>query len=125
MNKVVFQKIYECLVPVLPSNWENIVFYAGYTSGSYSMKYYYKTADGEYKDCFSQTEVPQNQIVLAFMKIDKVLYPERTSVTGKSPWNVLTMRFDSKGKVDVDFDYSVIDESRIEYEKKWYEKYIG
>lgn len=125
MDETVFQKIYECLAPVLPRQWENVVFYAGYTSGSYSMKYYYKTADKPFSDCFSQSEVPRDKIILAFVKIDKVLYPERNGLTEDKRWNVFTMRLDSTGKVDVDFDYSPIDDTRIEYEKKWHQKYIG
>ena len=43
-----FQDIFNELLNILPSGWENAIFMAEYTSGSYSMRCYSKESNNNY-----------------------------------------------------------------------------
>lgn len=124
MNNDVFQKIFDALQPVLPVDWRKLVLFVGYTSGSYTMKYYTSDSKGVYIDCFSQKGVKKSQLIRIFMEIDKELSRERKQLEDKNKWNVMTMLVDSEGKMKTEYDYSDISENAIAYEQKWKEKYI-
>ena len=124
MNNEVFQSVFDILQPVLPSACSKLVLFVGYTTGSYTMKFYTCDDKGEFTDCFSQANVGKTKLIKTFMSIDKVLSAERKQLDGKNKWNVMTMIVDSEGRMKTEFDYSDISENAIEYEQKWKEKYI-
>lgn len=123
MNNDLYQNIFDVLVDVLPSDWNKVAFMAGYTKGSYSMKYYVKTENGDYLDCFEIGNIDNIQILELFMKLDKIISQERSSLK-EEKWNVISMVVDSTGKMKTDFDYSDISENMIEYENQWKQKYL-
>jgi len=125
MNEKLFQDIYEKIEEFLPNRWEKVAFYAGYTAGSYSMKYYVDNGSGEYIDCFSLPNVKKPQLIQLFMSIDKIITPVRKSFDDQNKWTVLSMIIDSNGKMKTDFDYCDISENAISYEKEWKKKYLG
>lgn len=125
MNNDIFQKVFDILQPILPAEWKKLVLYVGYTSGSYSMKYYTCDDKGNYIDCFSQQGISKAQLIKIFMGIDKELSTERKLLEGKNRWNVMTMLVDCEGKMKTEYDYSDISENAIAYEQKWKEKYIN
>ena len=123
MNDNYLQKIFSNLETILPAEWQKVVFYAGYTKGSYSMKYYTDYGDG-YVDCFSDKNVKKADVINVFIAINRIISRERDSLEDKKRWNVMSMLVDNAGKIKTEFDYSDISENPIEYEKEWKKKYI-
>lgn len=124
MNSDMYQNIFDLLAEVLPENWCKLVFMAGYTEGSYSMKYYVKTGFDNYLDCFELGNIDNLQILQLFIKLDSVISPERSSLQDSEKWNVLSMTVDSDGKMKTDFDYTDISNDVITYEEEWKKKYL-
>lgn len=124
MNNEIFQEVFDILQPVLPEGWEKMVLFVGYTTGSYTMKYYTSDNSGKYTDCFSPKGINKAQLIKLFMNIDKVVSSERKKMDEKSRWSVMTMLVSSEGSMQTEFDYSDISENVIAYEQKWKEKYI-
>ena len=123
MSEIIFQSIFDKLQEVLPSSWEKVVFYASYTSGSYSMKYYVKNGI-ETIDCFSQPGVNKMQLVKVFMAIDKELAPVSKSLAPTELWSVMTMIVDGSGNMKTHFDYADISENVIEHTRNWEQQYL-
>ncbi len=119
-----FQKIFGVLESVLPEHWKRLVLFAGYTQGSYTMKYYVKDDNDLYTDCFSQNVIGNAQLIKVFMNIDKIIKIERDKLDDKSKWSVMTMIVDADGNMKTEFDYSDISEDSIGYEQNWRKKYI-
>ena len=119
-----FQKIFGVLESVLPEHWKRLVLFAGYTQGSYTMKYYVKDDNDLYTDCFSQNVIGNAQLIKVFMNIDKIIKIERDKLDDKSNWSVMTMIVDADGNMKTEFDYSDISEDSIGYEQNWRKKYI-
>ena len=124
MNEKIFQEVYDIVDEVIPVGWQKRVFYAGYTQGSYSMKYFIDLGNDEYIDCFSLQNVTSSQLLKLFMKIDKVLSKERDRLIGENKWNVLTLIVDSNGEFKAEFDYSDISKEFVSYEERWQKKYL-
>ncbi len=119
-----FQKIFGVLESVLPEHWKRLVLFAGYTQGSYTMKYYVKDDNDLYTDCFSQNVIGNAQLIKVFMNIDKIIKVERDKLDDKSKWSVMTMIVDADGNMKTEFDYSDISDDSIGYEQNWKKKYI-
>lgn len=124
MDNKIFQCIFDNLLEVMPDKWTKIVFYARYTDGSYSMKYYFDEGDGKYVDCFNQIGVNKIQLVKLFQKIDIELSTQRKKMDEDKRWTVFTMTVDSEGNMKTDFDYVNIEENIISYEQGWKNKYL-
>lgn len=124
MDKEIFQEVFDKLIPILPMGWKKLVLYVGYTSGSYTMKYYTSDAKGTYTDCFSQSGTNKTQLIKLFMSIDNILQVERTKLDAKNKWTVLTMVVETDGSMKTEFDYADISENAIAYEQSWKRKYI-
>ncbi len=123
MNQINFQSIFDKLQDVLPPAWDEVIFYAAYTAGSYSMKYYVKN-DTEIVECFNQTDANKMQIVKVFMSIDNELTPVRKNLAPNEVWSVMTMIVDRSGNMKTHFDYADISENVIEYTRAWEKKYL-
>ncbi len=124
MNSEILQKVFDMVQPLLPEGWNKMILYIGYTTGSYSMKFYTSNHKGEYTDCFSQLGVNKAKLIQAFMSIDKILSTERKGLDNKNKWSVMTMMVGSDGSMKAEFDYADISENAIAYEQSWKEKYI-
>lgn len=124
MNNDIFQNVFDILQPALPEGWKKMVLFVGYTTESYTMKYYTSDARGEYTDCFSQKGVNKVQLIKLFMSIDKIVGSERKKLDEKSKWSIMTMIVSADGNMKTEFDYSDISENAIAYEQSWKEKYI-
>lgn len=121
MADIDYQKIFDELQNILPADWDRVAFYAEYTEGSYSMKYYVKK-DGKYTDCFELANTPKGNIIKTFMSIDKIIGPIRSGM--KDKWNVMTLVVDKEGTFKVDFDYSDVEGQTISYHESWEKKYL-
>ena len=125
MNEEIFQKVFDLIQPVLPSGWGKMVLFAGYTAGSYTMKFYTSDKKGAFTDCFSQKGASKTQLIKTFMGVDKYLSAERKKLADKDRWTVMTMIVSSDGKMKTEFDYADISENAIAYEQAWKEKYVN
>ena len=108
MDNKIFQEVFDILQSVLPTKWERVCFFAGYTEGSYTMKYY-TYYNGTYVDCFSQEEISRTQLI----KLDE-----------EHRWTVMTMIVGADGSMKSEFDYKDISEIAIQYEREWESKYL-
>ncbi len=123
MNEQDFQSIFEELQKVTPNDWERIAFYAEYSEGSYSMKFYVKSND-TYTDCFNLPDINKSELIKTFMKIDSVIKPIREHIPSEKKFNVLTIIISSDGKFNADFDYTDIQDNVLVYHKNWENKYL-
>lgn len=124
MNDKIFQNIFDRLQYYLPEAWKKVIYFAGYTEGSYSMKFYIQDEKGEYTDCFHLQGVSKGQLVKVFMDIDKVLSKERIDLDDKQKWSFFTMIVEVNGAMKAEFDYEDHTNDMISYEKQWREKYL-
>lgn len=124
MNPTIYQTIFDKLQDFMPPKWDKLVFYAGYSNGSYSMKYYIENDEEQYIDCFSLQGVKKSDLIKLFIEINKDLSVERESLNAKQKWTVLTMIVDKSGKMRTEFDYADISENSIAYEQEWKKRYL-
>lgn len=124
MEEKVYNTIFEKVVDFLPEDWKNMVFFAGYTEGSYTMKFYSENGNNEYVDCYKMPGASKVSLIKAFMDIDKVLAPQRKELGKDKAWTVLTMKVDSDGHVKADYDYEDHSENMVSFEKAWEAKYL-
>lgn len=124
MENSLFQSVFDLIQDYLPDNWEKMVLFAGYTTGSYSMKFYSKQNE-KFVDCFSFDGVTKSDLIKLFMKIDKLLKAERNRLSGKDKWTVFTMSIDNKGAMKTYFDYQDHSEDMIAFEKEWKKKFLS
>ena len=123
MDAKTFQTVFDKISDFLPQGWKKMVFFAGYTSGSYSMKFYSENGDGKYMDCFQIPGISKGQLMKAFMDIDHVLSEQRKDL-GSKAWTVFTMAADANGRMRTDFEYDDHSRDMVSYEKSWEEKYL-
>lgn len=124
MNDAIFQKVIDIIQPNLPARWKRVIFFAGYTQGSYSMKYYTQDDKGEYTDCFNHKNLNRAQVMKMFIDIDRILSAERSSLSENNKWSVMTMIVSKDGAMKTEFDFTDISENAIAYEQAWKKKYI-
>lgn len=122
MDENLFQNIFDRLSDLLPKDWKTVVFYAGYTQGSYSMKFYVDSGNGQYQDCYNIPEITDLQLIQVFMAIDDEIVSVRNKLEEK--WTVLTLIVDSEGDFKTYFDYTDISETAIEYQIEWEKQYL-
>lgn len=124
MNEKIFQDVFDMVQDTLPDDWVQMVFFAGYTDGSYSMKFYSKSNGGEYIDCFHMPKTDNANLIKLFMKIDRILSKARTMPDDTNKWSIFTMIVDSDGKMKTEFDYGDYSENLAAYESEWKKKYL-
>ena len=124
MNEKMFQNVFDIVSEFLPNGWNRMVLFAGYTKGSYSIKFYSKVGSDDYVDCFSIPGVSKAELIKVFMRIDKVLSENRSQL-GDMAWTIFTMAVGSDGTMKTEFEYEDHSEDMIAYEKQWKEKYLG
>ena len=120
--KVLPQKIYEKLSNYLPKDWQKVAFYAGYRGGAWSMKYFIRSLNGEYSECFKFFDI--KDLMSEFRKINDDISLIRENLKPEKRWNVFTMIFDNQGKYKTDLDYTDISENQISYFREWKKKYL-
>jgi len=124
MSETIYQDIFDLISDYLPAEWNKVVFYALYTSGSYTMKYYYRVGIGDYIDCFSSEIAEDREIINTFSKINNIISKERENLSINDRWNVFTMIVDATGKLSSKYDYNDYSENTIAFEQMWESKYL-
>lgn len=123
MENNIFQNVFDLIQDYLPDGWNKTVLFVGYTTGSYTMKFYTKI-NSDYIDCFRFEGVAKTDLIKTFMKIDTLLKAERNRLPEKDKWTIFTMSVDSTGAMKTFFDYEDHSEDMIAFEKEWEKKYL-
>ena len=124
METINFEYIFGILQSIIPNEWNSIVFYAQYSKGSYSMKYYVNFGNSEYIDCFKLNGITRSEIIKSFIRIDVELSKCRNCLDEDKKWSVLTFQVDNTGKFKTDFEYSDISENTIQYFEEWRKRFL-
>lgn len=119
-----YQLVWNTVEDIIPSGWKQVIFFIGYTEGSYTMKFHVKDNAGKTTDCFHLPTVSRNQLIKTFVQIDKILSNVRNALDDSRRWTILTMIVSSDGKIRTEFDYGDHSEDLVEYENKWEKKYL-
>ena len=108
-----FQDIFNELLNILPSGWENAIFMAEYTSGSYSMRCYSKESNNNYINVMKMKGVMQARLFVVTLQTNcyAICY-------------AITLKFDKNGKFSSDFDYNSHEENVLEYLEQWEQKNV-
>lgn len=122
INKKVYQEILNEIVPFVPQDWTKLVIYLEYGENSYSFSFYYKDNE-KYIKCYDIPNVLDEQLMVAFSKIDKIVSPERKNIK-ENLWTNMTIVINSDGKMKADFDYTDLSNGSYKYKKEWKEKYL-
>ena len=93
-----FQDIFNELLNILPSGWENAIFMAEYTSGSYSMRCYSKEASNTYINVMKMKGISKTQIIKTYKALNNIFQKERMKLA-ESSWYAITLKFDKNGKL--------------------------
>lgn len=120
-----FQEIIDKLLNILPIEWQDAIFMAEYTSGSYSMRCYVSLGDKVYKDITQISGASKVQIVKTYKSLNNDFQKNRAKLEEDECWNAMTIIFDKSGKFKTDFDYDKHEEKVLDYLKNWEKKYIG
>ena len=118
-----FQDIYNKLLDVMPIGWDNAIFMAEYTSGSYSMRCFVKEKADEYTDVMKLKGVTKTQIIKTYKTLNDIFQKERNKLN-ESCWYAVTFSFDKEGKFRSDFDYTNHEENVISFIDDWMKKHI-
>ncbi len=124
MNNELFQEIFNYLQDCIDYSWSRLIFFAGYTNNSYSMKCFIDLGDGSYKNLLNLQGTNISRIMNQFVNIDKAISKERNQLVGMDKWTALTMSVDSDGRMKSEFDYTDFSENSVDYEMNWKKRYI-
>lgn len=118
-----FQDIFNELLNILPSGWENAIFMAEYTSGSYSMRCYSKESNNNYINVMKMKGISKPQVIKTYKALNDIFQKERMELV-ESSWYAITLKFDKNGKFRSDFDYNSHEENVLEYLEQWEQKNV-
>ncbi len=123
MNDRIFQQVFDAISRFLPDRWSQVVFFAGYTEGSYSMKFYAREKDSPYTDCFHMPGATVPELIKTFAQIDGFIKNEKG--IDSQPWTIFTMIVGEDGKMRADFEYEDHSQDMLTYEAQWKERYLS
>lgn len=121
VNNRVYQNIFEEISGYLTSGWDKVIVYLEYGNSSYTFAFYEKK-DEQYTKCFDLPNVPEDNLLKSFARIDDIVSQERKK--GEADWSNMTMIVDNSGKMHTDFDYTDLTECSYQYMKNWKKKYL-
>ena len=122
INEKIYQRIYNEISSFVSDQWERIVIYLEYGEESYTFSFYVKIG-GQYIKCFDLPEVSEEDLMLAFRKIDKIVNKERESLQGQL-WTNMTMTIEADGNMHAFYDYTDLSENAYKYGKQWKKQYL-
>ena len=105
----------------LPNNWDNVVYWALYTSDSYSMKYFIKK-DDKYIDCFEL--FTDGDLLSLFKKLNIIIQKYKENLKESDKWTSMVLTVDSDGNFKTNYDYSNLDDISVKYEQRLKEIYL-
>lgn len=123
MNEKMLMQIYTELEYTLPSGWTKLLLRAYYSEGSYELKYYVFLGE-KVVDCYLLPNISRRQLFQTFLKIDKIISPQRDALPVDKKWTIMTLTLQSDGFFNADFDYNKSTSDIFSYYKKWETKYL-
>lgn len=117
MISIDFQKIYDEIAFTLPIKWTGILMYCVKINGSYEIKYYIKTEDCKYIDCFD-LDVSPERMINVLMNICAVM------ASDIGDWKSITVLISPDGDFDAKADFNSTELSTEEYIDNWKKKYL-
>lgn len=117
MNSIDFQEIYNLVESTLPSNWSRIAVCCVRIEDSFDIKYFVKTDDNKYVDCFN-LDVPTEIVINALMKVC-TLFSSNTD-----GWKSVTILINSNGDFNAEADYLNSEVNNTNYIDNWKKKYL-
>lgn len=124
MTDRIYQDIFDKLLDFLPDDWKKVIYVAWYTNGSYSMKFYSKTDNNKYVDCFNMPGISKSAITNLFMDLHRLIAENREELDKNKLWTVFTMQVDSNGYMKAFFEYEDHSRDLLKYEREWEKKYL-
>lgn len=116
------QHIFDVLQEYLPKEWQEVVFFAGYyKEDSGYFKYWIKTENGDYIDCFTLIPEPQpgekDALQEQFIKVHKEIQFVRNKLQTSQKWICMEMRVSNQGGLTKNYDYAdgVDDDGLMQY----------
>ena len=122
INDKIFQYVYDELDKYLMPRWEKLVVYLEYGKASYSFSFYVKFGN-EYMKCYDIPNVPEDDIMASFRKIDKFVDAERKK--NNDEWTNMTITIEKSGKMHADMDYTDLSDGTYLFKKNWKIKYLN
>ncbi len=97
---MIFQDVFDLVKTSLPDGWKNVVFFVWISEGCQEIKYYIKTREDLYVDCF-QLEKEENTTIVNLLQI-----MDRIVMWRSENWKMMTIQYDCNQECKVFFDYS-------------------
>lgn len=117
INNEIFNEIQD----YLPKEWDSVVYYALYTSDSYSMKYFVKK-DNEYIDCFDL--FTDDELLDLFKRLNTIIQNFKEDLKESNKWTSMVLTVNSDGKFKTDYNYLKLDDISVKYEQSLKDKYL-
>ena len=130
--EVLYQKIANILIDMIPEDWEKILLYAEVREG-FSQVYFYYYPVNRAEPVYS-LDIPD------IFQVDKRFYKElkrelyecfeelwnEFRVQNQEPWTNLTYILDSTGRMRINYGYDDLSEmSPVEKQEKWENEYLN
>ena len=112
MSKEISDELFDIIQDYLPQEWDKVVYWALYTSNSYTMKFFVKKND-KYTDCFDI--ITEEELYELFKKLNNLI-KENRGKTKNDKWTAMILTVNSDGKFKTKYEYNDIDDNFIEYE---------
>ena len=123
MKDLSYERLFQIIYPSLPAEWRKLVVRASFQGKASVIKYYVRTGNGKYIDCFNLGCNPN-----LLFSIIKDIHDEVASVRDKledhSRWNAVAVVIDAEGSFKADFDYSETAWTDKMSEETWSEKFL-
>ena len=116
-----FNKIAQCLVEVLPENWEDVVMFSHVEEDEYEI-FFFVRVDGKYISCYdlSQYGISEDEVMTCFDEIYEILYPDYF----EKKWYSATVKLNNEGDLMMFYDYNDDSKDEFEYREEWEKKYL-
>lgn len=130
--ELIYQKIVDALLDIIPEKWDKVLVYSEVREGYERMYFYYYPKD-ELKPIYSL------DIVDKFIVDEELLEKKEMKlyecfrdlwydfkVQEQEQWTYLTFKLDSKGKMNIEYNYDDVSEiSPVNKQDDWKKKYLS
>lgn len=124
MNDNIYGLIANELLTVLPSEWQEVIFYGELSEGGFSFDYYVAIEGSSFTQCFKLEGLKRTDIMNTFRKIYSIILPSWKSLDKDKQWSNFTFILSEGGNFKAEFDYTNLQENAYTYHQKWRERYL-
>lgn len=101
MNDLDFQKVFEVIIDILPSDWIRVAVFVRCVNGSQDVMFYVKNSEGAYENCFELGK-DDIEVIKCLSEVGRLVY--RDNIENKN--YVLSCTVENTGEFNASFDYS-------------------